>query len=45
MTAREQIIEMIESANDEDMKMIQETIIAFLTLTAAEKEALLPLRR
>lgn len=45
MTARERIIEMIECADSEEMEVIQDTIITYLTLTEAERAALLPLRR
>lgn len=41
MTARERIIEMITSANSEELQIIQETIISFLTLPPEERAALL----
>ena len=41
MTAREKLIEMITSADSEDLQIIQETIISFLTLPPEERAALL----
>lgn len=45
MTAKERIIEMIECADGEEMEVIQDTIITYLTLTGEEREALLLLHR
>lgn len=45
MTAKERIIEMIECANGEELEVIQDAIITFLTLPEEERAALLPLHR